>query len=158
MNETPSRLVQGFLIGIGVVIAISIFMSLIWLYWMLPTGNDWEEDSEYWKAYSDESKLLISSSRRVVRNDELVILGTLDNQGKDSWEDVFVEVEVFDHNGIFLDECSSIIESTVAPSSIENFKLVCASCKDIEPSSIASHTIRITSASYHWLDDENSGP
>ena len=157
MSETSSRLIQGLIIGVGVVISMVILLGILWAYWMFPGNSDWENADE-WQEYSSESQLLISNSRRVIRNDELVILGSLENKGKHSWDDISVEVEIFDDEGIFLDECTHLIENTCIPNATENFKMICASCKDIDASSIASHTIRITYASYHWQDDELTGP
>lgn len=149
MSEISTRLIQGLLIGVGIVIAVVGLMGLFWVFWMLPDDDGYEN----WKEYSAKSKLVISDSRKIVRNNELVILGALKNEGEDSWYDISVEVEIFDASGVFLDECSYTIEDIVKPNTSENFKMICSSCKDIDPKLINSHTARIMSADY-YIEDE----
>jgi len=154
MNEVSSRLVQGLLIGVGVVITIVICISL-WAFFIF-NMDDWEEYVD-WKEYSVEAKLSIADSRRTVRNDELVILASLENNGSDSWSYIDVEVELFDANGLFLDECTHTIDTILTPGNTENFKMFCSSCKDIESETIDSHVIKITSAGFYLpeSDDED---
>lgn len=69
------------------------------------------------------SDLIISDIKSITNRSNIDITGLITNAGRHEWTSVTVEVEFFDKNGIFLDEKSEYLRSSIKPDAKERFKV-----------------------------------
>ena len=89
-------------------------------------------------------KVVISQHEKVIRNQTLLILGTMENKGEDVVRVPQVEVDLFDKDGKFVDQCSEYIKGSLKPGESRNFKILCSDGKGHPPVEHASYKVRIT--------------
>ncbi len=73
----------------------------------------------------DSTDFTIEINKIEQRDENLVILGSIENRGKEDWVSLGIEVEFYDENGTFLDETSGYggTISLLGSQQRENFKL-----------------------------------
>lgn len=121
-------------VSCGVLVALRSWMLADYLEPL--TGPD----------YHPDSGLEITAHRQRLVDDDLAILGTLENRGDVTWTSIVLEVELFDTDGQFVDECSEYLRGHYPPDSTENFKVDCSRCKQSTPD-FATYTINVQDAS-----------
>ena len=76
------------------------------------------------------------------------VVGVVTNSGNDTWDNISIEIELFDKDGKFIDECSEYISSPLPPSKSENFKAKCGGCEKRPMADFDHYEIRIIDAMY----------
>jgi hypothetical protein len=77
-------------------------------------------------------------------NGQLLVLGSLTNNGSKPASSIQLEAELFDDNGKFVYECNKYISNRVMPGESENFQIKCG-CRDSMLPKYRSMNIRIVS-------------
>lgn len=150
-DKKQNRLVHGFLIGLGFSVALVL---VVFGGWYLYVEYIYKQqvasmmESTGWKEYSRDAGLEISEHRPVRTDNNLEVVGTLKNTGADAWESVSVEVELFDADNRFVDECSEYVNSVVFAGGTEHFKVSCGGCEKRPLVEYDHYEIKVTDASY----------
>lgn len=130
---------------VSAIVIMAVVLAVIRLFWMWsPFGEI--EDSAFAK-FGPDSGLKVTGHHDRQANGRLDVLGTFENTGKTTWTRVTIEVELFDANGVFVDECSHYDTGSFPPGAKEHFMVSCGGCKDHPLPEFKSYTVRIKDAS-----------
>ena len=146
-----SKIISGFFIGVGFSIAmIMIFAIAGYIF-----KNSFKEETkpstlETYKSsrikFDENSGLVIQSHESQRLKNKLIILGKVKNNGKESWEHINIEVELFDSDKAFVDQCSTYISSTIKTNQTRNFKVTCGGCNNEPLVDFSTYEINIVDA------------
>jgi len=145
------RIFHGFLTGIGFSVAlVGIVAGAQYIYakYFLQGQLSAMESDLGWRDFSEDAGLVISDDRLVRSDRSLEVVGTLANNGSDTWDGIEVEVEVFDKDDRFIDECSEYISGNLSPGQTENFKVSCGGCQAHPIPDFARYEISVKDASH----------
>lgn len=92
-----------------------------------------------------KKQIKIVSYEDKTKDGQLLIVGSLKNNGTKSTSSIQLEAELFDGNGKFVYECTEYISNDVLPMESENFQIKCG-CKDSQLPKYSSLKIRVISA------------
>jgi hypothetical protein len=134
------RIKHGFFLGLGFTIAM-LGLSIAGSYFAGRLFSP--ERKEETVRLSD---LHVEQSEIVQRENKLVILGSITNNGERKWHGVTLRAELFGNEKKFLDQCELNDRAKYDPKETKHFKIVCSSCKDISLSDISSHTVAVIEA------------
>lgn len=124
------------LVGVGVTqLMAKLFMSSTME--MMGTG---------FGQFGLESGLIISHHKQRKIEHGVVILAQVENTGEKAWSSISVEVELFDKQGEFVDECSSYLNRKLKQGEQENLKIKCGGCKDNPLPAFDHYTIQVKNA------------
>ena len=141
-----AKIGSGFLTGIGFAVA---FMGLAYGYEIWETSNRPDRSGEWgYKKYKTDSGLTIKDQRPQKQAQNTSFIGTIQNEGKDTWESVQIVAELFDKDGQFVDKCSSYESGRIAPGQNRNFKVSCGGCRDESVAPYDHYTVSIVDANY----------
>jgi len=135
------KIVYGFLFGLGLSLAV-ILSSYIYDQLV----NDY--DSNERKEYSNDAELTVIDQHHIIRDSAVVILAKIKNQGSDTWKRINLEAEIFDKEGVFVDECSTFIREKLRPAVSENFNIFCSGWKSKDVNDIGKISIKIKDADF----------
>jgi len=76
-----------------------------------------------WDLYKPKDNYREDLLEKRTTDDFLKILGTIENNGKTSWENIQLNAEFFSPDGNFVDEASNRIDSSVELGAVEHFKM-----------------------------------
>ena len=150
------KIVQGFLLGLGFTVAFVLVLIAAQYLYMKYVFEDQVSEAMYgsqWKEYSEEAGLVITEHKPIHTEDSVEFIGIVANNGSDTWDMISIEVELFDEDGKFIDECSEYISSPLAPSKSENFKVSCGGCEKRPIADFDHYEIHIKDASYEMPRD-----
>ena len=137
------KIASGLLIGIGFAVAlVAVFYGTE--RWMKSATAE----GELYKKYKPDSGLVIKNHRPQPLEQGAAFLGTVENNGKDTWESISIVAELFDKDGQFVDKCSSYESGGIAPGQSRNFKVSCGGCRDSTGTAYDHYTIAIVEAHY----------
>lgn len=138
-----AKLGNGLLIGVGFALAMTA-VTYGFSKWQM---NEMAE--EMFKDYTPEAGLEVVEHRPQKPTNNDAFIGSIRNNGKDTWEGVEILAEMFGKSGEFVDKCSSYIDGSIAPGQTRNFKVSCAGCRDVRvPLAYDKYTIAISDARY----------
>lgn len=118
MKKTFLKVILGYLFGAGL---LSSFLGCMYLFETYTMGL---EENAY-VEFNDNAGLVIINQHDRKTDNGVVVLGTIENRGGNAWAYIGLEAEIFDVNGVFIEECNVRLQSTVKPGEKENFKIVC---------------------------------
>lgn len=157
-ERKATKILHGFLSGIGFSFAfVLVIAAALYAYsqYMRSEIESVEITSmSRWKQYDENAGLAIMSHRPIRRENNLEIVGVVENNGTDTWQSISIEVELFDSEGNFMDECSEYISSALAPKQSENFKVSCGGCEKRPLAEFDRYEIAIKDASYQMKQDD----
>jgi hypothetical protein len=78
---------------------------------------------------SQIGKVVVTKHEEVIRGQNAIILGEVKNQGTDSVRNIAVEVDLYDKNGSFVEQCSTYLRGTIPAGDSRTFKVTCGDCK-----------------------------
>lgn len=93
----------------------------------------------------DIAKVVITKHEKIKRGDSIFVLGTVENQGTNSVRLLNVQVDLFDKNGKFVEQCTEYIKGSIRAGESVNFKVTCKGCKDKPVVEHDSYKVRIMS-------------
>jgi len=134
---------SGFTIAAIALAAISIFL-IPWDRGIASQTTQIMEEST--KSFMSAEGVKVLAHEKVIRGDEVVILGTLKNEGQATARSFSIEAELFDKDNKFVELCrDSFFGSSVEPGEGRNFKVSCGGCRNRPVPEHASYKVRITS-------------
>lgn len=126
MQTIRDKLLAGFLLGIGLAVGIALVIFLASEISSMNSGSPSGGSGHARFTSESESGLKILTHEDKKNNNTLEILATVENTGKTIWSYINVEVELFDKQGKFIDQCSDHIQGKIMPGSKENIKISCS--------------------------------
>ena len=141
-----AKICSGLLTGIGFAVAIAaVFFGIG--RWEKSQASDQLAGFEM-RQYKPDSGLIIKDHRPLTTDQNTAFIGTVENNGKDTWESVSIDVDLFDKGGQFVDKCSGYERGRIAPGQTHNFKASCGGCRDASVAQYDHYTIAIVDANY----------
>lgn len=154
MNDFFKKILNGFGTGLGFVVAVVavIYFSTGVLIKKVTedayaAAEEEMPESFGYKQYSSDSGLVVKSHHEREIEHGMEVLAEIENSGDTTWSSVSVEVELFDSDGHFVDECTSYLRGRIAPGETKNVKIKCGGCKDSPLTAYDSYTLAIIDAS-----------
>ncbi len=144
----------GFFLGIGFMIP-ALLIDLIGSFAMIKGMSSFmdstfentiiEDTGSYMDNFDQSQDIAILSHREQPMDGQLLVLGTLANQGEKTINSVQLEVELLDDNKAMVYECSEYTSHKIKPGAKENFQVKCG-CSTTKLPAYTSYTIRVTQA------------
>jgi hypothetical protein len=119
ITEMAQKIGLGILYGIGFGISAGIIYYFISEKMMASVWND-----------TNIEKVVITKHEEVKRGETVLVLGTLENKGTESLRVLNIQVDLFDKNGKFVEQCSEYLKGSLRAGESRNFKVSCGGCKD----------------------------
>jgi hypothetical protein len=124
---------QGFLFGIGFCVAAWGIYFLVYspfapAQWK--SVRDCGTSEKPAAGFLSTENLVITQQEEIKRNYDVVFLGTIVNRGNKPVSGVTIEVDLFDKNNKFVDQCSGYLAGTLKPNEPRSFKVSCGGSKD----------------------------
>ncbi len=156
LKAVLAKIAHGLLVGIGFGVALGGAMYGYTMWQMKEFENKNRDMMGMFKEYTPNAGLSITEHRPQNPTANDAFIGSLANNGKDTWERVELLAEMFGKDGAFVDKCSSYLDGSLAPGQTRNFKVSCSGCRDTRvPLVYDKYTIAIVDASY--VRPEKSG-
>lgn len=133
LKDALQKIGVGLLYGIGIGIAVSAIT-----YFMT------EKMTASFMNEAALEKIVITRHEKVRRDEAVLILGTLENKASESVRAVSVQVDLFDKDGKFVDQCSEYLRGALKSGESRNFKVSCGGCKDRPVVAHESYKVRVT--------------
>jgi len=156
--ENPGKwkiIKTGFWLGIGFIIPQLIVMYSGTAITMLAmpsimeasfNAEDGDALSSFTSNYDRTDQVKLIDFREQKNNNQLLILGSIENIGTKKAGSIQIEAELLDENGAFIYECSEYINKDLMPGDIENYQISCGCGKNPVPD-YATVNVRVVSAS-----------
>ena len=88
-------------------------------------------------------KVAITKHEEVVRDNTAIILGTVENHSTKIFRVLTVQVDLFDKNGRFVDQCKDHPSGAFKPGESRNLKVSCWSNKDKSTVQHETYKVRV---------------
>lgn len=119
LKNTFRKIGEGMLFGIGFGLVVGFIYYYISNQMMISMWNDHALE-----------QVVITKHEKVKRNETVLVLGSVENQGSDPVRTMTIQVDLLDTNGKFVEQCSTYLTGTLKAGEIRNFKVSCGGCKD----------------------------
>jgi hypothetical protein len=131
----------GFAIAIGIVAVVSFFF--------IPWGEHAAGESammaeEMMEEFRSVEEVKILEHEKLIRGDDVVVLGRIKNEGETTKSNYALEVELFDKDKKFVELCRESYFGSIRPGEERNFKVTCGGCQQKPVPEHTSYAIRIT--------------
>jgi len=157
--QSISKIISGFLTGIGFSIALIIVFLAAGYVWdnAKEDTNAEKEDvdlssierySSKFIEFDENSGLILENHEARKYETELTIIGQIKNTGQENWERIHLEVELFDSNKAFLDQCSGLVWGIIKPAQTRNFKITCGGCDNEPLVEFSTYEVSVVNASH----------
>ena len=147
------RVVSGFLFGLGFSIAtVGVLLVAAKITERL-TGLGREESRIWRKRFTPEAKLVVDSHESRQTKFNLIVLGTVRNDGADSWEFVRLQVRLLDAQRHVVEICRGHVDGAVRPRQVRHFSVDCNGSASEPTPEHSTYEIEIVDASYEMKDD-----
>jgi hypothetical protein len=118
----------GFFVGIGASIPFTLisYVPILFIddFLLMDFEEEFAESQEDFIEFNPTESQL---DARIEKDNKIengwIFLGTLTNRGEHEWDSATVQIELFDENGHFMDECDGYIQGAITPGSTHNFKV-----------------------------------
>lgn len=154
MIEFLKKILGGFGLGLGFAVAavgvlyISSDLMMDKMVEDAATGTEERMSESFgYKKFDEDSGLGIKSHKERKIENGVEFLAEIENVGETTWSSVSIEVELFDDQNQFIDECSDYIRGNLAPQQIKNTKIKCGGCENNPLPVYSSYTIKVVDAS-----------
>jgi hypothetical protein len=113
------KVIVGLLYGIGIGAA----MAATW-YFLSKGSTD--------RIWNDAAidMLTVTQHQEVTHDGALFVLGTVESRATDRVRTIGIQVDLFDKEGRFVDQCSEYLKGSVKPGESRNFKVPCGGTKE----------------------------
>lgn len=144
----------GFWLGIGFIVPQLIVLysgtalTMLAMPLMMEASLSTDEDgfmSGVMDRMDRKDQIIIKGFRETKSGNQLLILGSIENQGDKKTSSIQLEAELLNAEGEFVYECSEYISKDMQPGDVENFQIKCG-CGDNSVPDYASVNVRVISA------------
>jgi len=125
-------------IGIGLLYGVGIgasFGAITYFMTEQMTASMWNDAAL--------ENVIVAQHEEVKRDEAVFILGTVENRSAAAVRAVSIQVDLFDQDGKFVDQCSEYLRGALKPAESRNFKVSCGGCKDRPAVAHASYKVRV---------------
>jgi hypothetical protein len=129
----------GFLRGIGFALAAVLTTALVFGVIVLVKYRDqarqvYKEVNDYgvYSQFTSQTKLRAELIGYQELDGDVLVFGTVRNEGPYKWDSIRVEAELYDGDK-FVRECRDTVSSIVQEGGSENFQITCGGCKKTIP-------------------------
>jgi hypothetical protein len=132
LKSALQKIGVGLLYGIGIGAsfgAITVFMT------EQMTASMWNDAAL--------EKVVVAKHEEVRRDETVFILGTVENRSAEAVRAMSIQIDLFDKDGKFVDQCSEYLRGALKPAESRNFKVSCGGCKDRPAVAHASYKVRV---------------
>ena len=155
-----SKILNGFLIGIGFIIAAGLLGSYAVSHITSAAREssnlnsditkDREELKDMFKEYDESAQLTAVVNTERIGNGEFTLLGEITNNGSFSWQMINLQADLYNTKGQFIEQCTEYVSETLRPGETANFKLSCRSsnCNTVDVNGFESYKLKIADARY----------
>lgn len=148
------KIASGIAIGLGFTIsAVAVVYLLSGIMMAKLTEEAYSEaeekmaDSDFgYRQFDESSGLRIKSHKERPINNGVEILVEIENAGELAWSSVGLEVELFDENKNFVDECSGYLRGKIKPGETKNSKVKCGGCENNQLPKYSTYEVTISNA------------
>jgi hypothetical protein len=131
--------------GLGVALAGVIFAVDTFHSSATPQPRNAVAQPTAFQDFQSQSGVSIKASEARKGKFNTVFIGTIKNDGKDAWRNLYIVVELFDKSGKFVDKCAAYDGSNVVPGQERHFKVSCEGCSDNALVQFDKYTIKVES-------------
>jgi hypothetical protein len=117
LRESLAKVGSGLLYGVGFGISVGAIYYFI-------TEKQMES---FWDRGVEN--VVVKAHEKVARDSSVVVLGTLENQGTESVRTMHIQVDLFDKNEKFVDQCHTYLTDVLKAGETRNFKVSCGDRK-----------------------------
>jgi hypothetical protein len=150
-----SRIASGFFFGLGFSLAAA---AVVWAAVAItkhfePSAPATQEANRIWhKRFDANAGVSVESHRARPTKNNVYVVGSVRNAGKDSWDGVHLEVRLLDGKGELLRVCRGLVIGPVRPEQVRDFQVDCQGSGWEPVPMYAEYTIEIVDARYE-MDD-----
>lgn len=142
LRNALSTVVRGFLLGVGLSIALGVTYFIAMQWTMNRTRTEFADIT----AGFSTKDFVLSSVEEQKHEGATWIIGTAKNVGKRTAHSVEVQANLFFH-GKFVDQYSTSISGKIDPGESKYFKIACG-CKDSPPADHDSFKVEVVGGYY----------
>ena len=146
-----SRVWSGLLFGFGFSISLVCVAGMaLFASYRLSVRNQGEESSSTrWnKPFTPESGLSVLSHEPKRTSHNLKVLGIVANRGKDTWDLIRLEVDLFDSKDAFVGKCEGYGSGPIPPGQQRYFSVNCKGDSTDPIPEYSRYAVEVINASY----------
>jgi hypothetical protein len=146
-----SRIWSGLLFGLGFSISLVCVAGLaLFASYRLSVRNQGEESSSttWHKTFTPESGLSVLSHEPKRTPHNLKVLGIVANRGKDTWDLIRLEVDLFDSKDAFVGKCEGYSSGPILPEHQRYFTVDCKGDSADPIPEYSRYSVEVINASY----------
>jgi hypothetical protein len=119
LKTALEKVVVGLMYGVGIGAA----MAATW-YFLSKDSTD--------RMWNDAAvdMLTVTQHQEVTRDGALFVLGTVESRAADRVRSISIQVDLFDKEGRFVDQCAEHLRGSLKPGESRNFKVPCGGAKE----------------------------
>ncbi|MCU7930716.1 MAG: FxLYD domain-containing protein [Candidatus Thiodiazotropha sp. (ex Codakia rugifera)] len=138
----------GFWLGIGFIVPqlVVLYSGTMLTMLAIPSMMEDSLENNSLSEFDKTNQIKVLEYREELSGKQLLILGSIKNEGTGKASSIRLEAELLDSDGRFVFECSEYINKKLKPGETEYFQIKCG-CGDTVAPEHSSITVRVVSAS-----------
>ncbi|HET6373859.1 MAG TPA: FxLYD domain-containing protein [Candidatus Polarisedimenticolia bacterium] len=147
---------SSFLCGLGLSLSLTL---VVWLAYKVGESNTTKPDTSkissrsWYKRFSPGARLVVASTNPRRTEHNLVVLGTLRNDGTDSWDSVDIQVQLFGKDDQLVGLCRSWMTAVIRPGQERYFSVDCDGRESSPVAQYERHVVEVVDADYKMEED-----
>ena len=143
-----TKFFAGVLYGFGFLLGVFLIGMVIMPVVENHIAASNEGTKDIFRRYTEDSGLRAEVEREVKNDNEFTLLGRVYNDGDQAWGGVHLQVNFYDSEDNFIDQCEEYLSGELAAGKFINFKADCgSSCKKKDFSGVNRYELLIVDAS-----------
>jgi hypothetical protein len=145
------RVWSGLLFGLGFSISlVSVAGLALFMSYRLSRSHETDESprATWHKTFTPEAGLTVLSHEPKRSAHNLKVLGVVENKGKETWDLVRVEVNLFNAKEAFVGQCGSHASGPIRPGDQRYFVVDCRGSEADPIPEYTRYTVEVVNASY----------
>lgn len=125
-------------VGVGLLYGVGIGISAGYVLYVISENMT----SSIWNDEALDS-VVVLEHEEVRRDGAVLFLGTIENRGSEKVRSASVEIDLFDEEGKFVEQCSQYFRGALRAMEQRHFKVSCGGCEDRQVVEHASYKVRV---------------
>lgn len=142
------KLLSGLLLGVGFGIGLVIVLLTADLIKQHVAGLGGTKETVWRKRFTPEAKLTVEHHEARATRWNLIILGSVRNDGPDSWDYVRLEVRLLDEKSKLVGLCTGSVNGPVRPGKSQYFRVDCRGSESEPAPAYTKYDVEIVNAGY----------